>query len=64
MYSYLTIQSTEMSTIAKEQLKPHEPINIDFAKYMTVHIVSHYVHYGTSTATRCNSPEDGDNGHR
>jgi len=52
-----------MPTIAEEQLKPHEPINIDFAKYMIVHIVCHYVDYGTCTATRCNSPEDGDNGH-
>jgi hypothetical protein len=51
-----------MPTIAEEQLKPHEPTNIDFAKYMIVHIVSHYVDYGTSTATRCNSLEDGDNG--
>ncbi len=63
MYSYLAIQSTEMSTIAEEQLKPHELINIDFAKYMIAHIVSHYVDYGASTATRCNSPKDGDNGH-
>jgi hypothetical protein len=52
-----------MSTIAEEQLKPHEPINIDFAKYMIAHIVSHYVDYGASTATRCNSPKDGDYGH-
>jgi hypothetical protein len=42
---------------------PHEPISTNFVEYMIVQIAFLFANYGTTIVIRCNSLEDGDNGH-